>query len=64
MKTNLYLVTVKDNNTTELHIPGSNIVDALNSAYIYMDNIKTPGVGYEITDIKYVGKVVISKRDL
>jgi hypothetical protein len=60
MKKNLFLITVKQSSGTEyLHIDGTNIAIAINKAYDYLDQSKTPGVGYEILEVKYVGKIAI-----
>jgi len=59
MKKNLFLITVKQSSGTEyIHIHGSNIADAISRAYDYLDQSKTPGVGYEILEVKLVGKIV------
>jgi hypothetical protein len=59
MKKNLFLITVKQYNGTELiHVHGSNIADAISRAYDYLDQSKTPGVAYEILEVKFVGKIV------
>jgi hypothetical protein len=60
MKKNLFLITVKQSSGTEyLHIGGNSIADAINKAYDYLDNNKCSGVGFEILEAKYVGKIVI-----
>ena len=66
MRTNLYLVTVKHGNgsTELLHIQAQYILSAIQDAYDYLDNEKVPGTSYEILEVKYVGEIFISKRDL
>jgi hypothetical protein len=60
MKKNLFLITVKQSGSTEyLHIDGINMAIAINKAYDYLDQSKTPGVAYEILEAKYVGKLAI-----
>ena len=60
MKENLFLITVKQSSGTEyLYIDGTNIAIAINKAYDYLDQSKTPWVGYEILEVKYVGKIAI-----
>jgi len=58
MKSNLYLVTVKTSGTHYLHIKGSTITDAIAKVSDYLEQTKTPGVGYTIVEVKFVGTIV------
>lgn len=65
MKENLFLVTVKSNDTEYFHIQASTISDAIKRAYDYLNSSnRHPGVSYEITEIKYIGKIAIPNYSL
>jgi hypothetical protein len=59
MKKNLFLITVKQyNGTQSFHIEGTDISDASIRANDYMNQIRTPGVEFEIIEVKLIGRIV------
>jgi len=58
MKKNLFLITVKQYNGNEqFHVEGDDISNALHRANDYLNQTKTPGVGFEIISCELVGKI-------
>lgn len=54
----LFLITVKDGNTTtQFYIHADDMLSAVVRANDYMNQIKTPGVGYDIIEVSFVGKI-------
>jgi hypothetical protein len=65
MKNKLYLITVKQyNGTQSFHIEGTDISAASIRANYYMNQIKTPGVEFEIIEVKLVGTIVTPDHSL